>query len=128
MSQSLEFNEIQYMLEKYFDGLFRADSSILSEVFHPDARYVNAVPSSYRNLTLDTYLKIVDERAAPAESGAKREARVVAIEIIGPHLACVKAEMVMMGRYYTDCLTLIRVDDRWLIITKVFHYTLAGDQ
>lgn len=37
-------------------------------------------------------------------------------------MAFARVEMAMMGRVYTDFLTLVFDRDRWWILAKVFHF------
>ena len=41
------YKDVVVILQIYFDGLHHADSKLLAEIFHPDARYVNAVKGEY---------------------------------------------------------------------------------
>ncbi|GAA3946337.1 hypothetical protein GCM10022278_01890 [Allohahella marinimesophila] len=112
----------------YFYGLYHADSKVLSKVFHPDSRYINCVSGRYVNLSVKEYLQLVDERVAPVENSEQPERSIISLDIASPTLATVRAEMSMMGRRYTDCLTLIRTTAGWAIIAKAFHYINEGEQ
>ena len=116
------FRAILTLLGNYFEGLYQADSALLATLFHPKAQYVNTVSDDYRVLTLAEYKTVLDQRVAPASTGEQRNERIVSIEIGDKNLAFVRAEMTMMGRLYTDFLTLIFYEEQWLIISKVFHY------
>jgi hypothetical protein len=61
------------------------------------------------------------ERTATLRSETRRDA-IVSIEFAGPVTAFVHAKCAIGPRYFSDFLTLIRVDGRWQIISKVFHY------
>lgn len=110
------------LLQRYFDGLYHADSGLLASVFHPDALYVNTVPGSYVAWSLPEYLNVIDQREPPSKTLKHRRDRVISIEITGPALALAKVEMSMMGRLYTDLLTLTRHNGNWAVIAKVFHF------
>jgi len=117
------------LLETYFEGLHRADSDMLAAVFHPDAQYVNAVPEDYRVLSFPEYRQVLDKRVPPANTGETRRERVISIETRANALAFAKVEMTMMGREYTDFLTLVFDRGRWVIMSKIFYYekTHKGD-
>lgn len=115
-------NAIQSMMTLYFDGLYQADTRILAQVFHPEARYINTLPSDYLNLSVTDYFAMVEQRTPPAATKEKRHDRVIAIELGSDNMAFVKATMQMMGKDYLDYLTLIKQHDTWQIITKVFSY------
>ncbi|MFD2206125.1 nuclear transport factor 2 family protein [Kiloniella antarctica] len=115
-------HDIMEVLEAYFEGLYQADSKILTTVFHPDARYVNATDGDYMNYAMTEYFAKVSLRTPPASTGQIREDVINSIQFGGDHMAFVKATMTMMGRDYLDFLTLIYDDNRWQIISKVFSY------
>jgi len=45
----------------------------------------------------------------------------VSIDFSGPTTAIAKVECQLPPRYFTDYLTLLKVDGRWQIISKTFH-------
>jgi hypothetical protein len=116
--------EITTVLTHYFEGLYKADTKILSKVFHPDARYINTLSDEYMNLSILEYFSIVDERISPAENNESRNDRIISIELESSYMAFAKAKMTMMGREYLDYLTLIKHEDQWNIVSKVFHYQI----
>ncbi len=113
------------VLSDYFDGLYLSDTEILSQVFHPDARYVCATEAPLVNLGMDAYLPIVAARPSPASRGELRRDRIAGIEFAGPTTAFARVNCAIGPKYFTDFLTLILVDGRWRIIAKVFHFDLA---
>lgn len=119
--------EIRTLLERYFDGLHRSDSTILREVFHPDLAYVNATEGTYERMGLAAYMARIDARTPPASRGDPRGGAVERIEIKGGRIAIVEARMTMMGRDYQDLLTLIRAPDGWRVLTKVFAFVERKD-
>jgi hypothetical protein len=122
MNDPKAFAEIIEAMHGYFDGLYHADTKRLSEVFHPDARYVNMIEGDYMNKSLAEYFEMVDKRTPPASKGLPREDRVTSIELGGSKLAFVRASMTMMGREYLDFLTLTHDHHGWRIMTKIFTY------
>jgi hypothetical protein len=118
---------IESALQDYFDGLFDGDTERLSNVFHPQAIYASATGGELIRLTMDEYFPIVDERPSPASQRQVRRDRVVSIEQIGPVTALARVECAIGPRHFDDVLTLVRVDDRWQIIAKVFHYELTEE-
>lgn len=110
------------VLETYFEGLYCADTNTLSQVFHPDARYVNTVEGDYMNYSVREYFEIVDGRTPPAKNGEDRIDRIDSIEFGEGQMVFAKVSIVMMGREYHDFLTLIHDSNDWRIISKVFSY------
>jgi 4-oxalocrotonate tautomerase len=54
--------------------------------------------------------------------GEARRDRVVSIEFAGPVTAVARVECTIAPRSFVDLLTLVRLDGRWQVIAKVFHY------
>jgi len=122
MARRQDLADVASVLEAYFEGLYRADSNKLAEVFHRDARYVNTIEGDYMNYSIPEYFDIIDHRTPPASRGETRSDRIISVEFGGPRMAFAKVEMTMLGRTYLDFLTLIYDDGKWWIISKVFSY------
>lgn len=114
------------VLNDYFDGLYYSDDAKLATVFHADARYVCATETPLINLSMAEYLPIVAKRESPASRQEKRRDRILSVEFGGPAMAFARVECAIGPKFFTDFLTLIRVDGRWQIIAKVFHYDLQA--
>lgn len=116
------FAAVNDVLATYFDGLYYSDTTRLGAVLHPAARYVTATGGELVNLSMDQYLPVVDARPSPASKGEPRQDRVIAIEFAGPSAAFARVECSIAPKSFIDLLTLVNVDGRWQIISKVFHY------
>lgn len=112
------------VLSDYFDGLYASDTARLARVFHPRAHYVCATEGTLQHLGMEEYFPIVDKRPSPASRGEQRHDRILSIEFAGPVTAFARVECALGPKFFTDFLTLIMVEGRWQIISKVFHYDL----
>ncbi len=118
------FDAITRVLNNYFEGLYRSDTQILRQVFHPAALYACATDGSLLTLGMDAYFPIVDKRPSPASRGDVRTDRIISIEFAGPVTALARVECSIKPKHFADLLTLVLVDGRWQIISKVFHFEL----
>jgi hypothetical protein len=118
------YAEIVEALARYFDGLYHSDTGRLRTVFHPRASYVCATEGSLTCLTMDEYFPIVDRRPSPASRGEERADRIISIELAGPATAFARVECAIGPKRFTDFLSFVRLDGRWQIIAKVFHFDL----
>lgn len=116
-------NDINQVIQDYLDGLYRCDTALLARVFHPQAIYATATDASPLIMDMTTYLPIVAQRDPPARLNVPRRERILLIDVVGSSTAFVKLECSFFQKNYTDLLTLIYADERWQIISKVFHYT-----
>jgi len=117
-----EFVAVTNTISIYFDGLYNSDTSMLADVFHPQAHYVCATDDTILHLNMGKYFPIVDKRPSPASRGEKRNDRILSVEFAGPVTAYARVECSIDTKFFTDFLTLIFVEDKWQIISKVFHY------
>ena len=51
---------------------------------------------------------------------AERGDHILAIDLVGPSMALVKVKCQMPPRYFTDLLSFLKVDGRWVVAQKVF--------
>lgn len=123
-SHAAAYAEVAEALQLYFDGLYHSDTARLRQIFHPQAIYACATEGSLLHLTMDAYFPIVDKRPSPASRGEARNDQIVSIAFAGPVTASVRLTCSIGPKFFTDLLTLVRIDGRWQIMSKVFHFDL----
>ena len=64
---------------------------------------------------------MVEGRPSASPRAARGADRIVSIDFSGPATAFAKVECQIPPRYFTDYLTLLKVDGRWQVIAKAFH-------
>jgi 4-oxalocrotonate tautomerase len=109
-------------LNTCFDGLHHSDTGLLAQVFHPQARYRCATEGHLLHWDMAQYFPVVDQRPSPASRGQEHRDCVVSIGFAGPVTAMARVECAIAPRFFTDLLTLVHVDQRWQIVSKVFHF------
>ncbi|WP_298770608.1 nuclear transport factor 2 family protein [uncultured Shewanella sp.] len=117
-----ELKAVTQVLSHYFDGLYHSDTRLLAAVFHSKAHYVCATEGTLLYRDMDEYFLIVDKRPSPASRKELRQDRIVSIEFAGPVTAIARVECAIGEKFFTDLLTLIFIDRKWQIMSKVFHY------
>ena len=121
-----KYLEVAEVLSTYFDGLYHSDTQRLRRVFHPRAHYVCATEGTLTYRTMDEYFPVVDRRPSPQSRGEARADRIVSIGFAGPVTAFARVNCAIGAKDFTDLLTLVRLDGRWQIISKVFHFDVRG--
>ncbi|MDY0871643.1 nuclear transport factor 2 family protein [Dongia rigui] len=122
------FQEVAAALETYFDGLYHSDIKRLGAVFHPQAIYACATDGTLTYHTMASYFPIVAARPAPAASNAPRADRIVSIQFAGPVTALATVNCAIGPKFFTDLLTFVKLDGRWQIMAKVFHFDLQPEK
>jgi hypothetical protein len=117
-----ELRAIEAVVRTYFDGLHEGDVGKLGSVFHPtaDLRSVGA-DGALAVLTRADWLAAVASRESAAKRGLAREDWIVTIDMAGPATAFAKVKCQIPPRYFTDYLTLGKVDGAWVVVGKTFQ-------
>ena len=118
-----EFEAILALIQYYFDGLYRGDTSLLRSIFHDDA----ILKSPGLRRTLDEWLDAVKTRPIPFEEGQHYSFKVISIEVIQDQ-AMVKLECPLFNYFYIDFLGLLKENGRWLIVNKMYTDVKAASQ
>ena len=119
---SADFAGVAGVLATYFDGLYHSDTQRLAQVFHPKAQYVCVTDGTLLYRDIAAYFPVVDARPSPASRGEVRRDEIVSVDFAGPVTARAVLHCAIGTRLFTDYLTLIQLDGRWQVISKVFHY------
>lgn len=123
----IEYLAIIEVLKKYYDALYRSDTALLSQVFHSSAQYFTASGGELLHLDMKTYFPIVEQRISPQSSGEAYGFLIDSIEFVGDVTAIARMCSSMFSKNFIDLLALIKIDGKWQIISKVFHYITQLD-
>ena len=118
-----DFAGVAAVLGLYFDGLYHSDTRRLAQVFHPKAQYVCVTEGTLLYRDMAEYFPVVDARVSPSSKKEPRQDEIVSVEFAGPVTARAVVRCVIGNRHFTDFLTLVHLDGRWQVMSKVFHYT-----
>lgn len=119
MSTALE--EISETLRVYFDALHFCDVEKLESVFHPAAVYATPDETPFLHRTMGEYFPIVAARQSGASRNEVRRDHIDAIDITADNIALARVRCSIGTRNFVDFLTLVRVDNQWRIIAKIFR-------
>ena len=125
----LQMNDILATVKTYLDGLFEGDTAKIRQSFHPaSSLFAVAADGNLVNMPREEWCKMIEGRASPKASGMTREhERILSVDITGPNTALVKLNCAIAPRFFTDYLSLIKLDGSWVVINKTFvAETLPG--
>ena len=117
---SSERPEIERVVQTYLDGLYEGDADKLASVFHETSALTYEHDGKLTVLPRDQWLKAVRERGSPQSRGLVRDDAILQVDQAGPTTAFVKVKCQIPPRYFTDYLSLLKVDGRWMVAQKVF--------
>jgi hypothetical protein len=111
---------IERSVQTYLDGLYEGDADKLASVFHETSALTYEQDGKLTVLPRDQWLKAVRERGSPQSKGLARGDAILLIDQSGPTTASVKVKCQIPPRYFTDYLSLLKIDGRWVVAQKVF--------
>ncbi len=104
----------------YLDGLYEGDVEKLAAVFHPTSALTQSQGGELKIVPREQWFEAVRGRTSPKEAGLERGDHVLAVDLVGPTMALVKVKCQMPPRYFTDLLSFLKVDGKWVVAQKVF--------
>ncbi len=112
---------IEGVIKTYLDGLYEGDAEKLAAAFHPTSALAQTADGKLQVTPRDTWLAAVKTRPSPKTQGLARGDEILTIDVAGPTMAFVKVRCQIPPRYFTDQLSLLKIDGRWQIAQKVFQ-------
>jgi hypothetical protein len=112
---------IEGVIQSYLDGLYESDAGKIASVFHPTSALTCVGNDGELVITpRDKWLDNVRARPSPKQQGLPRHDQVLTIDLVSPTMAYVKLKCAIPPRFFTDQLSLLKIDGRWQIAQKVF--------
>lgn len=112
---------IEAMLSDYFDAMHTQDMEKFDRVFHTDVVLYSAQTGELNRRPYDIYRDAVVNRESPESKGEERKDEIIFIDEMSDTAAMAKVQLQMMGGVMQDYLTLIHINGRWQIISKIWE-------
>ena len=118
----MDIAEVKEMLQLYFDMCFEASEEKLVKVLHPAAHvYVQNEDGSLNDMDRDAFAQRVRTRRLETPPVSyPRQDEIISIDFIGENAAVARVKLRIKNMLYTDILSLIRADGKWVVISKLF--------
>jgi hypothetical protein len=121
-----ERNAIEAVVRTYLDGLYEGDADKLAAAFHPTSALTQFWEGELKIVPRDAWLEAVRNRPSPKAQGLARSDEILSIEQHGKEMAVVTLRCAIPPRFFTDALSLLKIDGRWQVAQKVFRTELRG--
>lgn len=126
MSPEQELTTVLATIEDYFQGVFQGDLVRLRRAFHPQCQLRGEIHGEPYLKSLEEYLEGVANRKSPQELGEIFRMKVISLDLLET-MAVAKVHLPMLGYNYYDFLTLMKMNDEWVIVNKLFiHLPLTN--
>lgn len=117
---------VEAVVQTYLDGLYEGDAEKLAQAFHPTSALTSERDGGLVILPRDQWLDLVRNRPSPASQGLPRHDEILQIDQAGPTTAFVRLKCAIPPRFFTDYLSLLKIDGRWQVAQKVFSTETRG--
>jgi Putative lumazine-binding len=112
---------IEVLVQTYLDGLYEGDPIKIASAFHSTSALAQMHEGQLQITPRNVWLEGVRTRPSPKSRGLARHDEVLSIDIAGPTMAFVKLKCAIPPRFFTDQLSLLKIDGRWQVAQKVFQ-------
>ena len=113
--------KIENVLRIYLDLLYKGDIDLIESVFFREATVSSVSDGKIISINMDGFRERIAARSSPESVGETRHDKIIMIDISSPTTAIAKVECMILKNHYTDYLSMIKVSEKWGIISKVFH-------
>ncbi len=118
---NMDIQNIRQTVQLYFDGMYYSDGDKLKKAFHPSAVLMGYFSGNLIHLPIEKWVEMVADTPSPAKNGEEYNMRLVSLDLNDP-AAMVKVKDWYMGLWFTDYLSLLKIENKWLIVNKIFYH------
>ena len=118
------FSALHSVARDYLDGMIYADEAKLRRAFHPKCLVVGHFRGKLEYDPLDAFIAACKTEGS-LPPGTPYFAEIVSIDIAGD-TAVVKLIDDYLGVRFTDYLTMVMTEGRWVIVNKAFYVHPVG--
>lgn len=119
MNGAKAYAEIAEVVRTYVEGMCLNDPAKLREALHEKSCIIGHFEGALEWDSRDAFIAAVD-KAVDTPDPAPWHA-VNTISVVGD-VAMVQVENIWLGMHFDDTLTLLRHENRWVIVSKVFFH------
>ena len=116
-----DIEAVEKVVWTYLDGLYEGDTGKLAQAFHEVSHLYSVSDGGVADVPREKWFEFVKGRASPKSKGLKRTDRIVSVDLSGPETAFVKLECSIHPRYFTDYLTLLKLNGGWKVVSKTYR-------
>ncbi|MBW2623923.1 MAG: nuclear transport factor 2 family protein [Deltaproteobacteria bacterium] len=116
-----DLQRIRETVQLYFDGMYHSDVEKLKNAFHASAALMGYHDGNLAHIPLENWLEMVAARPAPAKNNEEYDMKLVSMDVT-ENVAVVKVRDLYMGLWFTDYLSLLKIEGDWVIVNKIFHH------
>lgn len=111
---------IEEVIQNYFQGYQKADTTLIKKAFHADTKLLSVDEGKMDVTEMKDWLINLEERRL---RGDIRIGKLTIESIDVTHeSASVKLIIRFQAFEFTDYLSLLKIDGKWMVVGKIYHY------
>ena len=118
---------IEAVVQLYLDGLYEGDVGKLAHAFHETSALTWEQDGVVSVMPRVAWLEAVGGRPSPKSRDLPRSDEILLIDQSSATAAFVKLKCAIPPRFFTDYLSLLKVDGRWQVAQKIFATRMADE-
>lgn len=113
-----EYNAIVEVLSQYNEGGAKADSALMKPAFNEQATIFGVDAGKLTGGAIQNLYDVIDNVFRPSPHA---KAAIVRIDIVGTAASARIDTDNVSGFCFTDFFNLLKVEDKWTIVSKIYH-------
>jgi hypothetical protein len=110
---------ISAVIHLYFNGAYEGNADMLKQAFHPNAHITGILQGKYYEWTREEFIARVTQTPTAATKNEVYDKKIIYLDQ-QQDAAMVKAQVVAGNYAFTDYITLLKINDQWIIKNKSF--------
>ena len=108
-------------IQIYFDSMYLSDRDSVLQAFHPSAKITGYMGGNLLEQTVEEFANFVGAQTPSAKDrGEAPMLETLSVDITGD-TAVAKVRDGYLGMIFIDTLSLLKIDESWVIYNKLFH-------
>ncbi len=116
---TLDNQIITQIITQYFQATYHGDSDQLKQIFHPNARISGTINAEFYDWSVSEFSSRVCSKPSAAANNDPYDKNILFIDRT-EDVAIIIATVVINGIRFTDYITLLKIENQWLIKNKCF--------
>ena len=119
--RNVELQAITSTINFYIDGLYSGNIEILRKAFHPQAMMYGVNGNAVTIVEIEGLYAFVSANNPPSKTGELHQCFITSIQHDGNAAAVEMIEESSYGNDYTNYFQLLKIDGKWLIVSKAYN-------
>ena len=115
-----DYASVRTVIENYIKGSYTADTDLLKRCFHPDALMSGYYRGDLEIGSPQPFFDQLESEPSSKSSGENYQAEISFIHIAGRMASAGVVEDNLLGSNYVNHFHLLKIDDQWRIISKIY--------